>query len=396
MSDEVRFAVAGDGPLPPARCPRCGEIIAPRAVECSVCGAALPELVVVNDGDASKWVGWEDEAPEVAEAVVEAVVEPAPAAESDGVFSADELIKDDEPAVAAPVRRRVASDDFDERPRRGMPWKAVVAGVVVFGLAFAAFGPNRNAPNDANVTGTGGLDSPLPPETVPDAKPETKPTEKAHKNDATPAASGASGNAAGGVETLGGAVLTLPDAALTGDVDGMKKLLAAGADANEPDKKGWTPLMNAAAGGKDDAARLLLENKADANAVSPDGDNALILASRSGAAVCIRLLAGAGADLNAPSGKGDTPLLVAVALGHTEAVQALLEKGADPNKARPDNGFTPLMAAASGGHADTVKALLSAKADVNAAQKNGDTALKMATAAGHDDVAQLLKDAGAK
>ncbi len=394
MTDQVRYAAAGSGPLPPVRCPRCGELNAPRATECSVCGAALPKLVVVEDGDASKWEGWNEAEPENAQVVeseeaAEAekeLTDSETALETDSrAFSADELIKDDQPAV--PPDRPSVPDDFEAEPQRGLPWKAIAAVAAMLALIFVALYPFGKSSHDV---GDG--------ESVATTVQRNAATvNRATETEATPATGNAVGNETqGGIETLGGSVLTLSDTALMGDLDGMKKLLASGANPNEPDKKGWTPLMNAAAMGKTEAARLLLDNKADPNAVSSEGDSAMNLAATFGSAGCISLLAGAGGDLNAPNAKGATPLLAASSMGHTEAVQTLLDKGADPNKARADNGYTPLMAAASNGRVAAVKALLAAKADLTATYKDGNTALQMAIIGGHEDVAQLLRAAGAK
>jgi ankyrin repeat protein len=83
----------------------------------------------------------------------------------------------------------------------------------------------------------------------------------------------------------------------------------------------------------------------------------------------------------------------ASAKGHIVVVQALLAKGADVNAKRND-GTTALMQASFNGQIKVVQALLDKRADVNAKESHGWTALMCA--AGHQEVMQLLKSAGAK
>jgi ankyrin repeat protein len=82
--------------------------------------------------------------------------------------------------------------------------------------------------------------------------------------------------------------------------------------------------------------------------------------------------------------------------GNTKIVELLLEKGADVNAKDKDGNVTALIMAASNGHTETVKFLLERGADVNAKDNDGFTALKAARKAGHLDIVQLLKKAGAK
>ncbi|MGE3273995.1 MAG: ankyrin repeat domain-containing protein [Vicinamibacterales bacterium] len=159
-------------------------------------------------------------------------------------------------------------------------------------------------------------------------------------------------------------VAPVADAAMTGDVDGVRALLKDGADVNAPQGDGMTALHWAAM--RDDKALS-------------------------------EMLIYAGANVHATTRLGAyTPLLLACDNGAATVVEPLLAAGSNPN-AVTSNGTTPLMLAASAGDAAAVKALLAAKADVDARDTaNEETPLMFAAAAGRLDVVELLADAGAK
>jgi uncharacterized protein len=64
--------------------------------------------------------------------------------------------------------------------------------------------------------------------------------------------------------------------------------------------------------------------------------------------------------------------------------------------ARLGNGATALMLASQIGHVGVIQTLLAAKADVNAKAGNGATALMLASKYHRQEVATLLKEAGAR
>jgi uncharacterized protein len=92
-------------------------------------------------------------------------------------------------------------------------------------------------------------------------------------------------NAAG--ETL------LMMAALRGQLDAMRQLIARGADVN---REGWTPLHYAASGPDTAATRLLLELDAQLDARAPNGNTPLMMAAGFGSIDAADLLARHGAD----------------------------------------------------------------------------------------------------
>jgi ankyrin repeat protein len=94
-------------------------------------------------------------------------------------------------------------------------------------------------------------------------------------------------------------------------------------------------------------------------------------------------------------GSADPELIAAAANGDFILVTSLIDAGADVN-VRNVGGMTPLMAAAKGGHLDTVRILLAQGANVNAKDNDGQTALMHAYSEERQEVAEMLKAAGAK
>lgn len=197
-------------------------------------------------------------------------------------------------------------------------------------------------------------------------------------------------------------------------------LAAAGADIDGEDIRGRTPLYRAAAlpifGRRAYRNRcimllkLLLVAGADVNQRAPGGRSVLHRAvSNCGYRVRskIRLLLDAGADIEAKDLGGGTPLHHACSLFSPSGVKALLEEGADVH-ARTDSEHTPLTIALrhyQGMHRESflarqkevVKILLAAGADVNGrAGPQGSTPLEIVVRDGNKELAELLKEHGAK
>ena len=115
-------------------------------------------------------------------------------------------------------------------------------------------------------------------------------------------------------------------AAIKGDVEAVKALIARDADVN---KTGWTPLHYAASAGSPQHAviiSLLLENHAYIDAASPNGT---------------------------------TPLMMAVRYGQDDVARLLVEEGADPTL-RNDLGLTALDFARQAERADMAELIAEA------------------------------------
>ena len=83
-------------------------------------------------------------------------------------------------------------------------------------------------------------------------------------------------------------------AALKGNTEFAKRLIARGADVN---KTGWTPLHYAATGGHVEMIKLLLENHAYIDTESPNKTTPLMMAAQYGTAQAVKLLIEEGADI---------------------------------------------------------------------------------------------------
>lgn len=93
---------------------------------------------------------------------------------------------------------------------------------------------------------------------------------------------------------------------------------------------------------------------------------------------------------------GHSSLFAAILAKHEDMALMLIEKGADVNF-RDDNKSTPLMWAAENCKSvRLVKALVASGADVNARAKGGNTPIQSAGIHRCDEIAQILKKAGAK
>jgi ankyrin repeat protein len=115
-----------------------------------------------------------------------------------------------------------------------------------------------------------------------------------------------------------GAELTLPTAAMLGNQAEVQKLVRSGADVNEQDSDGWTPLMYAVQKGRLEVVKLLLDEGADPNTRRKDGSTAFMDAVGSAQVDTIRLLLDRGADTCTARmiPKGKTPFQKMRALEH--------------------------------------------------------------------------------
>ncbi|XP_056145493.1 ankyrin repeat domain-containing protein 50 [Lampris incognitus] len=203
----------------------------------------------------------------------------------------------------------------------------------------------------------------------------------------------------------------LASAAYAGSADIGSILLTRGADPLISDNQGQTPLTLASRQGHIKVLSLLLEWAKDQEPetaarmlehADSEGWTALRSAAWGGHSEAVRLLLDAGVDVEGCDGEGRTALRAAAWGGHEEILLTLLDYGAQVDKADRE-GRTPLIAAAYMGHREAVEILLDHNAEVDLADGDGRTALSVAalcvpTAAGvkgYGEVASLLLERGA-
>jgi ankyrin repeat protein len=197
------------------------------------------------------------------------------------------------------------------------------------------------------------------------------------------------------VNTLNRAGLTpLHYAAIGGHVDAAKVLLANGADVEAERIGGFTPLHDAIVKKQRDVAELLIAQGAkihgemsaayvdkqtvqflidlgaDVNQRDKGGNSPLDEAAFRGNTEVLKLLLAHGADINAIGEYGSTPLHAAAGRGEAEAAKLLIENGAEVD-AKSKNGDTPLCRAIGSSQLKVSEVLLANGADVNVACNGG-------------------------
>src|SRR5258708_15486099 len=134
---------------------------------------------------------------------------------------------------------------------------------------------------------------------------------------------------------------------------------------------------------------------ASQNVPSEAKDTELRRAARDGDLALLRTRLQQGDDANVRDTAGRTVLLEAVAAKQTEAARLLLNSGANVN-AKSTEGRTPLIEAAAQGQTDMTRLLIDARADLNVIQRGSGSALEVAERLGHNDVAAMLRQGGAR
>ena len=121
-------------------------------------------------------------------------------------------------------------------------------------------------------------------------------------------------------------------AALKGELDLAKRLIAKGADVNKP---GWTPLHYAATSGHLGMIRLLLEEHAFIDAQSPNGTTPLMMAASYGSPEAVKLLVEEGADIAMRNQKQMTAMDFARRAERRDAVELLTQAERYKAQSRP-------------------------------------------------------------
>lgn len=195
-----------------------------------------------------------------------------------------------------------------------------------------------------------------------------------------------------------GGITALMSASGAGNLEMVKYLISKGADVNAESK--WevmgfsTALMWALMGEHLEVATYLISKGADIkNNTFP-----LIWASMEGKLEIVKYLVSKGADINAESKElgGITALMATLINKHWEVAKYLVSKGANVNaRFQKFNNATILMFASGTGNLEMVQYLIIKGADINAKDNNGKTALMEASLEGNLEIVKYLVSQGA-
>jgi ankyrin repeat protein len=165
---------------------------------------------------------------------------------------------------------------------------------------------------------------------------------------------------------------TIHDAAKSGDLVKVQRLIIDGSDVNGKGVNEETPLIVASLAGQGEIANYLLQRGADIDARNTGGLSALHAAAYAGHRDIVALLLVKGADINDATNRfGAPPLHLAAEEGHLAVVELLIQHGADPT-AVERNGYTALTRAGWREHWEVAFLLLANGAVCQEASKVGD------------------------
>jgi ankyrin repeat protein len=189
-------------------------------------------------------------------------------------------------------------------------------------------------------------------------------------------------------------------AAATGDIAGIGRAIADGANVNARDDDGRTGLLIATRERQPGAFQALIDAEADVDLQDDRLDNPFLYAGAEGILDILKLANEAGADPAITNRYGGVAVIPASERGHVETVRYLLtETDVDVDHVNK-LGWTALLEAillSDGGprHQAVVALLIEAGADVDLADKDGVRPLAHARERGQTEIAALLAEAGA-
>jgi len=183
---------------------------------------------------------------------------------------------------------------------------------------------------------------------------------------------------------------TILHAIARGDAIDVRNHLLLGADVNEKNKQGWTPLHFATVRGKTECAQVLVSGGAELNPRTGTKKTPLHLAADRGFLEIAMLLVEGGADIGVQDDEGWSPLHYAAEKDRVDLAAYLIKKGAEVDM-RSKRGGTPLHEASASASAKMIKLLLTNGADKNMKATNGKTPLDYALELGNKPAVALLK-----
>ncbi len=174
----------------------------------------------------------------------------------------------------------------------------------------------------------------------------------------------------------------------------VRAAIAAGADLEQRDAQGRTPLVAATKQDRPGVARLLLEAGADPNAKDDLQDSAFLYAGAEGLTEIVRLTLAHGADVRSTNRFGGTALIPASEHGHLAVIRLLLAAGVPVDHVN-DLGWTAVHEAivlgdGSSRQVETVRLLLDGGADVTIRDRDGVLPRDLAARRGYTEIVDLV------
>jgi ankyrin repeat protein len=155
------------------------------------------------------------------------------------------------------------------------------------------------------------------------------------------------------------------------DLFALKVLDMLGADFNQPNMQGETPLHQIAKNGNANIARFIIPKQNQIDCINFEGKTALLLAIESGNYDLTEILLKNNASLEISNDHGNTPLHIAVTYGNLRITKLLLMNHANPNALNLKNS-TPLILACNSNYPKIAELLLSYGANPNLPNSNLD------------------------
>lgn len=190
------------------------------------------------------------------------------------------------------------------------------------------------------------------------------------------------------------------EAAARGDVEALKRLIAAGSSLEIMNAAGETPLLLAVKHNHLPAAVHLIDAGSSINAQATNKDSPWLLAGALGRTEMLRHMIPKGPDFSLRNRFGGNALIPACERAHVDAVKLLLTTKIDVNHIN-NLGWTCLLEIVilgDGGprHVEVAKLVLGAGADPNIVDKDGVSSLTHARRKGQAEIARLIEAAGGK
>ncbi len=120
--------------------------------------------------------------------------------------------------------------------------------------------------------------------------------------------------------------MSLTEAVAMGDTNQVQALLSQGADINQKNRMGWTPLHTAIQKQNKELAEIILAKNPDLNLTDKRGQTPLHMAVNSGQKEMVQLLIAKGANVNAMTGS-DNALTLARKRRYTEIADIITQNG---------------------------------------------------------------------